>query len=56
MNLPNSGVAKKKLVAVNGHLLGKDSPLDSFLRCLIVFCHFPMWYPGSGVVLDCMVF
>ena len=18
------------------------------------FCHFPMWYPGSGVVLDCM--
>ena len=21
---------------------------------LIVFCHFPMWYPGSGVVLDCI--
>ena len=20
----------------------------------IVFCHFPMWYPGSGVVLDCI--
>ena len=20
-----------------------------------VFCHFPMWYPGSGVVLDCIV-
>ena len=19
---------------------------------LCVFCHFPMWYPGSGVVLD----
>ena len=19
-----------------------------------VFCHFPMWYPGPGVVLDCM--
>ena len=18
------------------------------------FCHFPMWYPGSGVVLDCI--
>ena len=21
----------------------------------IVFCHFPMWYPGSDVVLDCIV-
>ena len=20
-----------------------------------VFCYFPMWYPGSGVVLDCIV-
>ena len=20
----------------------------------IVFCHFPMWYPGSGVVLHCI--
>ena len=20
--------------------------------CVIVFCHFPIWYPGSGVVLD----
>ena len=19
------------------------------------FCYFPMWYPGSGVVLDCIV-
>ena len=18
------------------------------------FCHFPMWYPGPGVVLDCI--
>ena len=18
------------------------------------FCHFPMWYPGSGVLLDCI--
>ena len=18
------------------------------------FCHFPMWYPGPGVVLDCV--
>ena len=21
----------------------------------IVFCYFPMWYPGSDVVLDCIV-
>ena len=21
---------------------------------LLCFCHFPMWYPGSGVVLDCI--
>ena len=20
----------------------------------LCFCHFPMWYPGSGVVLDCI--
>ena len=37
-----------------GHLLGKGWPLGSCLWCLIVLCHFPMWYPGSGVVLDCI--
>ena len=21
----------------------------------LCFCHFPMWYPESGVVLDCIV-
>ena len=21
---------------------------------LLCFCHFPVWYPGSGVVLDCL--
>ena len=21
---------------------------------LLSFCHFPNWYPGSGVVLDCI--
>ena len=21
---------------------------------LLCVCHFPMWYPGSGVVLDCI--
>ena len=33
-----------------GHLLGKGWPV-----MFIVFCYFPMWYPGSGVVLDCIV-
>ena len=23
--------------------------------CLMRFCYFPMWYPGSGVVIDCIV-
>ena len=33
-----------------GHLLGKGWPLG-FLVCDVfcVFCHFPMWCPGSGV-------
>ena len=25
-----------------------------FVMFLLCFCHFPMWYPGSGVVLDCI--
>ena len=25
------------------------------LLMFIVFCYFPMWYSGSGVVLDCIV-
>ena len=37
------------------HLLGKDWPLGSGLWCLLYFCYFSMWYPGSGVVLDCIV-
>ena len=31
--------------------------LTSWLACMwyfIVFCHFSMWCPGSGVVLDCI--
>ena len=23
-------------------------------ECLLYSCYFPMWYPGSGVVLDCI--
>ena len=37
------------------HLLGKGWPLGSCWWCLLYFCYFPMWYPGSGVVLDCIV-
>ena len=22
--------------------------------CLLYFCYFPLWYPGLGVVLDCI--
>ena len=35
-----------------GHLLGKARPL--VCDVLLCFCYFPMWYPGSGVVLDCI--
>ena len=28
--------------------------LLSSVRCFVVFCHFPVWCPGSGVVLDCI--
>ena len=38
-----------------GHLLGKGWPLGSCWWCLLYFCYFPMWYPVSGVVLDCIV-
>ena len=37
------------------NLLGKGWPLGSCWRCLLYFCYFRMWYPGSGVVLDCIV-
>ena len=38
-----------------GHLLGKCWPLGSCWWCLLYFCYFPMWYPVSGVVLNCIV-
>ena len=37
-----------------GHLLGKGWPLDSCLWGLIVSLSLSHWYPGSGVVLDCI--
>ena len=37
-----------------GHLLGKGWPLGSNLWRLIVSLSLSNWYPGSGVVLDCI--
>ena len=36
------------------HLLGKGRSLGSCLQCLIVTLSVSHWYPGSGVVLDCI--
>ena len=37
-----------------GHLLGKGWPLGSCFWCLTVSLSLSHWYPGSGVVLDCI--
>ena len=37
-----------------GHLLGKGWPLGSRLWCLTVSLLLSHWYPGSGVVLNCI--
>ena len=37
-----------------GHLLRKGWPFGSNLCCLIVSLSLSHWYPGSGVVLDCI--
>ena len=37
-----------------GNLLGKGWPPGSHLWCLIVKVSLSHWYPGSGVVLDCI--
>ena len=37
-----------------GHLLGKGWPLGSCLWCPTVSLSLSHWYPGSGVVLDCI--
>ena len=42
------------LYVLCGHLLGKDWPLGSRLWCLTVSLSLSHWYPGSGVVLDCI--
>ena len=30
----------------------RADPLALICDVWLCFCHFPMWYPGSGVVLD----
>ena len=35
---------------------GKGLTSWLLLLMLLYFCYFPMWYPGSGVVLDGIVF
>ena len=42
------------LYVLCGHLLGKGWPLGSRLWCLTVSLQLSHWYPGSGVVLDCI--
>ena len=42
------------LFVPSGHLLGKDWPLGSRLWYITVSLSLSHWYPGSGVVLDCI--
>ena len=42
------------LYVLCGHLLRKGWPLGSRLWCLTVSLSLSHWYPGSGVVLDCI--
>ena len=42
------------LYVLCGHLLGKGWPIGSRLWCLTVSLSLSHWYPGSGVVLDCI--
>ena len=42
------------LYVLCGHLLGKGWPLGSRLWCLSLSLSLSHWYPGSGVVLDCI--
>ena len=42
------------LYVLCGHLLGKGWPLGSRLWCLTVSLSLSHWYPGSGVLVDCI--
>ena len=45
---------RASLIVLCGHLLGKGCPFDIRLWCLSVSLSLSHWYPGSGVVLDCI--
>ena len=49
-----SAFVRVLLLTPCGHLLGKGWPLGSRLWSLIVKMSLSHWYPGSGVVLDCI--
>ena len=42
------------LYVPGGHLLGKGLPPGSRLWCPTVSLLLSHWYPGSGMVLDCI--
>ena len=42
------------LFVPGGHLLGKGRSLGSRLWCITVSLSLSNWYPGIGVVLDCI--
>ena len=42
------------LLMLCDRLFGKGWPLGSRLGCIIVKLSLSHWYPGSGVVLDCI--
>ena len=41
-------------IAALWYMKGKGWPLGFCLWCLLWFCYFPIWYPRTGVVLDCI--
>ena len=47
-------VSVLRLLCLCAHLLGKGWSLGSRLWCLTVSLSLSYWYPGSGVVLDCI--
>ena len=48
-------IRSQLLIAALWYLIGKGLTSWLLLVMFIVFCYFPMWYPGSDVILDCIV-
>ena len=47
-------LCERLFISACGHLLGKSWPLVSCLWCPSVSLPLSHWYPGSGVLLDCV--